>query len=442
MGGSVRDLILWPDRVPKDIDIATNASLNDIRKLLPHTHAIGKAFGVGLCESAGHAFEIATFRKEADYSDRRHPSHVSPGTIEEDSVRRDFTINALYFDPIANVILDFHHGIDDLRLRRLQCVGDPAARLHEDPLRILRLFRFAANLQFSIAEQTQRMAESLCSELVHVSLERVLLEVSKLSPTALAAFSQHLKKFQDILLGQSERHGVNESDPITMHNPAEFSLPAASLHFPATVFALMCIHNEGFLKRDWCKAFSRWPFSLAERDQLELAVRVAGGGFSLTPKLLSQPEPEQWQTAFESLKWLSRQNRILKTDAQWIADFVQKHRPENSFIAAFCQLHPQDSLHNGIADAIEKTVADRAKPLRSQLHLKLDGEPPQALGWARLLLDWAILFQDMNNQLATLPAFMDMESKTFVDDLIAAAKILMEKNNSKKNSGRSKEGTS
>jgi len=114
VGGAVRDLLMNTKHVPSDIDIATDAPYDEICRILPDTRAIGKAFGVGLASTGDHSFEVATFRKESDYADRRHPSQVGPGTIEEDSERRDFTVNALYFDPVSGMIIDFHDGVADL----------------------------------------------------------------------------------------------------------------------------------------------------------------------------------------------------------------------------------------------------------------------------------------------------------------------------------------
>lgn len=432
VGGSVRDLYLWPDRVPKDIDIATNARLNDICKLIPKTQAIGRAFGVGLCECDGFHFEVATFRKESDYVDRRHPSKVSSGTIEEDSARRDFTVNALYFNPIESKILDFHHGIADLQLRRLQCVGDPSSRLHEDPLRILRLFRFASNLEMSIAEGTRHAAERLSGELLHVSLERVLLEISKIKASALGTFVGFLQPLQATLLRSSNSTKEDFEFQQADQSQTVFSLPAESLQFPATVFALMCIYNEGFARRDWCRIFSNWPFSLTERSQLELAVKTAQGAFALPQQLLKLSQPEKWKTIFENLKWLSRQNRVQLADAQWIGEFVQRQQSQDNFISALSQLCAQAPLQTGLADAIEKYVAERAKPLRTQLQVKLVDEQPQLLGWARLIIDWGLIFGDLAPAHTDLPEFLNIKNPKHLDEVIAAARILQKKGNLKK----------
>lgn len=442
VGGSVRDLYLWPHRVPKDIDIATNAGLNDICKLIPKTQAIGRAFSVGLCECDGFHFEVATFRKESDYADRRHPSKVSPGTIEEDSARRDFTVNALYFNPIESKILDFHNGIADLQLRRLQCVGDPSSRLHEDPLRILRLFRFASNLEMSIAESTRHAANRLSGELMHVSLERVLLEISKLTASTLGTFVGFLQPLQATLLRSSDSTKEDLEFQQATQPQSLFSLPSESLQFPATVFALMCVYNEGFARRDWCRIFSSWPFSLTERSQLELAVKTAQGAFAVPQQLLKQSQPEQWRTIFENLKWLSRQNRVQLADAQWIGEFVQRQQSEDNFISALCQLCAQEQLQTGLADAIEKYVSEKAKPLRAQLHLRLVDEQPQLLGWARLIIDWGLLFADLATPHADMPEFLKTKNPRHLDDVIAAARVLQKKGNLKKNSGDTPQGVS
>ncbi|MEY3902464.1 MAG: hypothetical protein RL189_1770, partial [Pseudomonadota bacterium] len=235
VGGAVRDLLLSPQTTPKDIDITTDASFEDVRRLIPQTRAIGKAFGVGLVSEGSFSFEVATFRKEADYADRRHPSFVGVGSMEEDSERRDFTINALYFDPIGGTIVDFHDGLDDLKNRVLRCVGDADIRLHEDPLRILRLYRFAGNLGFHVAEETDRSAKALAAELTHVSKERVLLEISKLRAESITQFTASLRPFQATLIGEANQGKYHDGER-ELFNMQHHS---AALNHPGMLFALM-----------------------------------------------------------------------------------------------------------------------------------------------------------------------------------------------------------
>src|SRR5688572_25996293 len=149
-GGCVRDELLG--LVPKDYDVATSATPEQIRNLFGRrrTLAVGAAFGVitVLGPRAAGQIEVATFRTDAAYSDGRHPDAVTFTTAEHDAQRRDFTINGLFFDPVAQKIVDYVGGQDDIQRRIVRAIGDPRLRLREDRLRMLRAVRFAATFQF------------------------------------------------------------------------------------------------------------------------------------------------------------------------------------------------------------------------------------------------------------------------------------------------------
>src|SRR3989338_2319180 len=139
-GGCVRDMLLGIE--PKDFDIVTSAKPDEIEKLLKHTIPIGKKFGVILAIQNGHHFEIATFRSDSGYSDGRRPDAVEFTNAKEDALRRDFTINALFYDPIKDKIIDYVGGQVDIRDRLIRFIGNPDERIKEDHLRILRAVRF------------------------------------------------------------------------------------------------------------------------------------------------------------------------------------------------------------------------------------------------------------------------------------------------------------
>ena len=132
VGGAVRDLALG--RTPKDVDLATAAVPEELERLFPRSHAVGRAFGTVVVHTVGEIdVEITTFRREADYADGRRPNTVSFGTsLEEDAQRRDFTCNALYLCALDGEFRDPTGGLDDLRAGVLRCVGDPARRFAED----------------------------------------------------------------------------------------------------------------------------------------------------------------------------------------------------------------------------------------------------------------------------------------------------------------------
>lgn len=177
-GGCVRDWLLGIP--PRDYDIVTNASFDAIRELFPKAQGVGAAFGVALVPWEGIAYEVATFRSDGPYLDGRHPSRVRAGTREEDAARRDFTINALYFDPHTERVLDLVGGEADLRAKIVRAVGDPEARFAEDHLRLLRAARFAARLGFALEPETESAMRRLAPSLARISAERVREELLKM----------------------------------------------------------------------------------------------------------------------------------------------------------------------------------------------------------------------------------------------------------------------
>jgi len=179
VGGCVRDLLLG--HVPKDLDIATDATPSEIAAMFPDAHGVGAHFGVMLLHRAGMHLEIATFRSDHSYADGRRPEGVTFETDpRQDALRRDFTINALFFDPAAGEVLDFVDGRADLAAKLVRAVGDPMRRFAEDHLRMLRAVRFAARLDFAIEGETFRAMQRLAPEIRRISAERIRDEVVRI----------------------------------------------------------------------------------------------------------------------------------------------------------------------------------------------------------------------------------------------------------------------
>lgn len=205
-GGCVRDELLGLH--PTDFDIATSATPNQVRNAFPGTHHVGASFGVVLVpinavnthtkEPIKSHVEVATFRTEGPYSDKRRPDSVHFADAKADAQRRDFTINALFLDPLKpgpnplvdGSIIDYVNGQADLENRILRAVGNPDDRLAEDHLRALRAVRFAARMGLAIDPPTARAIRTHASELAGVSRERIGDELRRvlLHPTrAIAA---------------------------------------------------------------------------------------------------------------------------------------------------------------------------------------------------------------------------------------------------------------
>lgn len=177
-GGCVRDALLGYR--PKDLDVASSAPPEIVERLFTHTLAVGKAFGTMVVVENGFNIEVTTFRSEGEYLDGRHPSRVDFTSMEVDAKRRDFTVNALYYDPESETVFDFVAGIEDLRRKQLRCVGRPAERFQEDHLRILRAARFVAQLGFNIDPETFSAMRDAHQSVSKVSAERIFNEMKRM----------------------------------------------------------------------------------------------------------------------------------------------------------------------------------------------------------------------------------------------------------------------
>jgi poly(A) polymerase len=178
VGGCVRDFLLG--REAQDFDIATDAKPEQVEKIFRKTIPVGKKFGVIIVVEHGLQFQVATFRAEADYQDGRRPEKVEFANAEADAVRRDFTVNGLFYDPLTKKIHDWVGGENDLRAKIIRTIGKPEERFGEDHLRMLRAVRFAAQLNFEIAPETFAAIQTLAPKIKIISAERVRDELVKL----------------------------------------------------------------------------------------------------------------------------------------------------------------------------------------------------------------------------------------------------------------------
>ena len=177
-GGCVRDMLLKTP--PRDFDIATNARPFEVAQLFERTIDIGAAFGVQVVLLPEGPFEVTTFRKDGPYHDGRHPCSVAFTGEEEDARRRDFTINALFYDPVDRKVLDYVGGLDDLRTGLVRAVGVPRERFEEDHLRLLRAIRFAARLRYAIERETYQAIRESAPRITLTSAERIRDELLKM----------------------------------------------------------------------------------------------------------------------------------------------------------------------------------------------------------------------------------------------------------------------
>jgi poly(A) polymerase len=169
-GGCVRDALLGTTAL--DIDITTGALPEEVEALFERTVPVGRAFGVMVVVTEAGSYEVATFRTERDYADGRHPSTVTFSSAAEDVARRDFTVNALLYDPVEEEVIDHVGGLADLEARRIRAVGNARERFLEDHLRLLRAVRFAARTGFELEAETQEAVTAMAALAALVSPER------------------------------------------------------------------------------------------------------------------------------------------------------------------------------------------------------------------------------------------------------------------------------
>jgi len=177
-GGCVRDMVRG--LTPKDYDIVTDARPEAVQTLFERTFAVGAHFGVIVVLENSFQFEVATFRSDDAYIDGRHPSAVHFSSPEEDAQRRDFTINGMFYDPVAEQVIDLVGGQADITAKWVRAIGEPAKRFAEDRLRMLRAVRFATALDYQIDNQTWEALVANAPSINQISAERIRDELVRI----------------------------------------------------------------------------------------------------------------------------------------------------------------------------------------------------------------------------------------------------------------------
>lgn len=247
-GGCVRDELLG--KTPKDFDVATSARPEQVRELFGHqrTLAIGAAFGVIsiLGGKQLDPIEVATFRSDGAYIDGRHPTEVTYTTAEEDAQRRDFTINGLFYDPLAEKLIDYVGGEQDLQAGIVRAIGDASARFEEDKLRMLRAVRFATTFDFVIDQATQMAIQSMASQVDVVSAERIGTEFRKILQHSQRARGLQLLADSHLLSAISpELRNLASASESTWTATADRLARVDSDSLPVAMAALMISVGEG-----------------------------------------------------------------------------------------------------------------------------------------------------------------------------------------------------
>lgn len=220
VGGAVRDLML--ERDPKDFDVATDATPEQVRELFRRSRIIGRRFRLVHVMCGREMVEVSTYRGEqadedaaqrvADEHGRLLRDNVF-GSQEQDATRRDFTVNALFYDPSSQAIWDYHGGVADLKKRQLRMIGDPERRYREDPVRMLRAARLSASLGLTIEPQTRKPIKTLAPLLANVPPARLFDEMLKL------LLSGHAAECVQQLRRQGLHHGLLPMLDVILEQP-------------------------------------------------------------------------------------------------------------------------------------------------------------------------------------------------------------------------------
>jgi poly(A) polymerase len=202
VGGGVRDMLLGIP--PKDFDVATSAKPEEVKRAFRRCFIVGRRFRLAHVHLKNEVIEVATFRAEHDQGSKLHGKTTGGmivrdniyGSLEEDAIRRDFTLNALYYNPADNTILDYTGGLADLKQKQLRMIGEPKKRYREDPVRILRALRLSGKLHLQIETETAAPITKMASLLTKVPSARLADELVKffMNPNAWACF-QTLEKY-------------------------------------------------------------------------------------------------------------------------------------------------------------------------------------------------------------------------------------------------------
>lgn len=267
-GGCVRDQLLG--RNPKDYDVATNAKPDQVRDLFGkrRTLAIGASFGVitviGSKESGN--IEVATFRRDSGYSDGRRPDSVEFTDAREDAIRRDFTINGMFFDPVANELLDYVDGKADIECKIIRAIGNPEERIDEDKLRMLRAVRFAATFKFDIENATLLAIQEHAQEIQTVSAERIGAEVRKMLAHEHRATAAELLRISGLLeqiLQDGHELYKNRANWKTRLRWLSALSDKGSFEQAATILLSRLLKTQGM-----DPTVARWKLSNAEKSEI------------------------------------------------------------------------------------------------------------------------------------------------------------------------------
>jgi poly(A) polymerase len=329
VGGCIRDLLL--KKRPKDFDVATSAHPEEAHGLFKRSRLIGRRFKLLHVRFGRDIIEVATFRAAHDSTDDANDQIAKQsdsglilrdnvyGTVDEDAVRRDFTINALYYSMADHRIYDFANGYDDLQKRTIRMIGDPASRYREDPVRMLRAIRFSAKLNFDIEPATEQPIRELAPLLNDIASARLFDEVLKLLQSGHGARSFELLESYNLLAPLLPLTANALKDPETGAAARELIMMALKNTdrrlsqrksvTPAFLFAVLLWHPVQKRMQDKLNERRMSPFSALQEAADEVIQQQVRS--TAIPKRFSIPMREIWEI---QLKLPSRHgNRAYQT---------------------------------------------------------------------------------------------------------------------------------
>jgi poly(A) polymerase len=399
VGGAVRDLL--HGIAPKDFDVATDATPEQVHAAFRRSRLIGRRFRIVHVMFGSEQVEVSTFRT-ADLTDAETDEHGRVlrdntfGSMADDATRRDFTVNAMYYDPVAETVIDYHGGIKDLRAKTLRMIGDPEARYREDPVRMLRVTRFAAKLGFSIDPKTRAPIKGLAELLSNVPSSRLFDEMLKLllSGHAVACIRQ--------LRDEHLHHGLLPLLDVILEQPMGEKFVMLALARTDERIGMGKGVSPGFLFAAllWHETLSRWTALKAagehampalyqamneaietQHDKLAIQNRISadmreiwalqprfdrvldGRGGRTAIKLLEHP---RFRAAYDFMLLRAESGEIDTAIAKWWTDFIDAD-PETRNEMANTKPSPGQRSAGGEADA------DPAAPKRRRRRRRKSG---------------------------------------------------------------------
>ncbi len=375
VGGAVRDLLLGHH--PKDFDIATSATPEQVKEVLPSTRIIGRRFRLAHVHFGREYFEVATFRAPHDNSGKGkvgdHGRIINDnvyGTVVEDAYRRDFSINALFYDLETGEVLDFVGAMDDLKKLQLRMIGDPAVRYREDPVRMIRAVRFAAKLNLSIEPASEEPMHELSSLLGNIAPARLFDEALKLFHGGMAVKTLELLRHYQLLdhlfpqaeksLAEDEDNGSYTNLVYAALNNTDKRIRSGKPVTPAFLFAVMLwkqvrdgsemyrelgnpalqsIHlaaTDAFAEQVKCISVPR-RFSNMTREIWTMQGRFQ---FKNTRRVMGFLEHRRFRAAYDFMCLRAKAGEILPDDCEWWTLIQEVNEQEK---IAMCQAFSDSS---------------------------------------------------------------------------------------------------